>query len=114
MNWMKAKHSMLSLALMALLTVPGWAQAQSHDHLTEAERAALIRLVHLLDSTRPLLDQAEHNQAADTRFPVDYEQLRADLTAVREGLKRHLSRPARSPRKITPLSGDYSHSSNRR
>ena len=107
MKWMK--HSVRCLALAALLVAPGLGHAQSHDHLTEAERASLIRLVHLLDSTRPLLDQAEHNQEADTRFPVDYEQLRTDISAMREGLKRHLSRPARSPRKITPISGDYSH-----
>lgn len=91
-----------------LFWVPMVASAE-HDHVTEAERAALIRLIHVLDSARPLIDQAEHNQVADTRFPLDYQQLRHDIRLIREGVKRHISKPARSPRRLPPLNGEYTY-----
>lgn len=101
---------MTRLILIVLLASPALAQAE-FDHVSDAERAALIRLIHVLDSTRPLLDQAEHNQVTDTRFPLDYRQLRRDIELIREGLSRHISKPSRSPRRLPTLEGEYSHRS---
>lgn len=101
---------MTRLLLVLLLSVPALAHAE-FDHVTDAERAALIRLIHVLDSARPLIDQAEHNQVSDTRFPLDYTQLREDIELIRDGISRHISKPARSPRRLPPLQGEYTYRS---
>lgn len=93
-----------------LLLITSLAHAE-FDHVSEAERAALIRLIHVLDSTRPLIDQAEHNQVSDTRFPLDYDQLRHDLELIRDGLNRHIAKPTRTPRRLPPLQGEYTYRS---
>lgn len=79
------------------------------DHVTDAERLALTEFIRQLDATLALIEQAEHNQSADTRFPMDYNQLRADIGLIREGVFRHLAKPVRSPRPVPMLNGDYSH-----
>lgn len=102
--------SMIRLFIVLLLSAPMLAFA-GFDHVTDAERAALIRLIHVLDSAKPLIDQAEHNQVSDTRFPLDYTQLREDIELIREGISRHISKPARSPRRLPPLQGEYTYRS---
>jgi len=79
------------------------------DHVTDAERLALIKIIQQLDSTFPLIEQAEHNQSSDTRFPMNYGHLKSDIQLIRDGVNRHLSKPVRTPRRIPPVDGEYSH-----
>ena len=98
---------MIGMMLLAL-TLNSVADSRV-DHVTDAERLALTELIRQLDATLTLIEQAEHNQSADTRFPLDYDQLRSDIGLIRDGVSRHLAKPVRSPRRVPLLDGEYSH-----
>ena len=83
--------------------------AQARDYVTEAERQALTQLVAEMRQLEALIDQAEHNRAAHTRFPLNYRALREDWRAVQAAIVRHLEKPSRVPRRLPPLKADYTH-----
>lgn len=100
------KH--LIAAMLLLFGTFSYADARI-DHVTDAERLALTEFIRQLDASLSLIDQAEHNQSSDTRFPLDYSQLRKEIGMIREGVYRHLTKPIRSPRSVPLLQGEYSY-----
>jgi RAQPRD family integrative conjugative element protein len=91
--------TLVAAALAALLP------AASAD--ADAEREALARLAHEMESLEPLVRQAESQAEPDVRIRFRYEWLRHDLARVRQGIEGHLSAPRSEPRTFPPLRGDY-------
>jgi len=73
----------------------------------EAERAALARIVHELQSIQPLITEAASQANPDTRIRFQYEWLRQDLDRIRLGIQEHIDTPRSEPRTFPPLRGDY-------
>jgi RAQPRD family integrative conjugative element protein len=82
---------------------------QASDYVSEAERQALAQLVSEMQKLERLIDQAEHNRASHSRFPLNYKALREDWRSVQMAISRHLDKPSRVPRKLPPLNADYTH-----
>lgn len=74
---------------------------------TDAEREALARLAHEIETLEPLVRQAESQAEPDARVRFRYDWLRQDLARVRQGIEEHLSAPRSEPRSFRPLRGDY-------
>lgn len=75
----------------------------------DAEREALVRLVHELEVLQTLIDHAEQAADADARVHFRYDRLRQDLERVRSGIQEHIEAPRNEPRSVKPLRGDYRH-----
>jgi RAQPRD family integrative conjugative element protein len=73
----------------------------------DAERDALARLVHKLESLEPLIVEASRAADPDARIRFQYDWLRDDLETVRRGIESHIDAAAAEPRPIAPLRGDY-------
>ena len=73
----------------------------------DAERQALVQLVHELDALIRFIDHAQHNADQDARIRFNYDWLRADVDHIRSGIQNHLIQPRQQPRSIPPLKGDY-------
>ncbi len=74
---------------------------------TDAEGAALARLVHELGALEPLIRTAESQSNPDARIRFRYDWLRQDLMRVRLGVQEHIHTPRAEPRTFPPLRGDY-------
>ena len=74
---------------------------------TDAERAALARIVHELQTLEPLIRTAESQASPDARIRFRYDWLRQDLARVRLGVQEHIDAPRAEPRTFPPLRGDY-------
>jgi RAQPRD family integrative conjugative element protein len=72
-----------------------------------AERHALSRLVHALESLEPLIVEASRAADPDARIRFQYDWLRHDLETVQRGIEAHIDAPAAEPRPFEPLRGDY-------
>ena len=97
---MKQAVTLLFLVLMA-------AQPAT-SHVTDDERIALERIQQYLRDIDRLVNAAEESRQVDSRFPLDYDALRADLNTIRQALDRHLRSPQRSPKSVLPLFLDES------
>jgi RAQPRD family integrative conjugative element protein len=73
----------------------------------DAERDALGRLVHELESLEPLIVEASRAADPDARIRFQYDWLRDDLKTVRRGIQAHIDALTAEPRPIAPLRGDY-------
>jgi RAQPRD family integrative conjugative element protein len=73
----------------------------------DAERDALARLVHELESLEPLIVEASQAADPDARIRFQYDWLRHDLETVRHGIEAHIDAPRTEPRPLAPLRGDY-------
>lgn len=98
---MNIKHLFTVIAMGSMLLV-----ATAHAD-SDAERAALTRLVHELAVLEPLLREAQAQADPDARIHFRYDWLLADLTRVRSGIQDHIDSPRAEPRTVTPLRGDY-------
>jgi len=74
---------------------------------TDAERAALVRIVHELETLKPLIRTAESKTNPDARIRFRYDWLRQDLARMRLGIQEHIDAPRAEPRTFPPLRGDY-------
>ncbi len=74
---------------------------------TDAERAALARIAHELETFEPLIRTAESQANPDARIRFRYDWLRQDLARVRLGVQEHIDAPRAEPRTFPPLRGDY-------
>ena len=101
---MKTIYSFLMFCILSLS-----ASVHANDYVTEPERVALTQLVSEMRKLELLIDQAEHNRANHTRFPMNYKALREDWQSVRAAILRHLDKPSRVPRQLPPLHADYTH-----
>ena len=73
----------------------------------DAERDALARLVHELESLEPLIVEASRATDPDARIRFQYDWLRDDLETVRRGIEAHIDAQAAEPQPVAPLRGDY-------
>jgi len=73
----------------------------------DAEREALARLIHEIETLEPLIATAESQASPDARIRFRYDWLRQDLKRVRAGIQEHIDAPRNEPRKVPPLRGDY-------
>lgn len=73
----------------------------------DAERDALARLVHELESLEPLIVEASLAADPDARIRFQYDWLRDDLETVRRGIEAHIDAAAAKPQPVAPLRGDY-------
>lgn len=92
----------VGVSLLGLSSVPPFADADA-----DAEREALARLVHELESLEPLISEASRAADADARIRFQYDWLRQDLATIRHGVEAHLEAPRAEPRPVPPLRGDY-------
>ena len=97
------------LVCLSMFVLSLGASTQASDYVTESERVALMQLVEEMRKLEVLIDQAEHNRANHTRFPMNYKALRNDWQSVRAAILRHLDKPSRVPRQLPPLHADYTH-----
>jgi RAQPRD family integrative conjugative element protein len=73
----------------------------------DAEREALAKIIHELNTLEPLIKSAEANAEQDSRIRFRYDWLRQDLKQIRDGIQSHIDSPRAQPRSISPLRGDY-------
>jgi RAQPRD family integrative conjugative element protein len=73
----------------------------------DAERDALVRLVHQLESLEPLIVEASQAADPDARIRFQYDWLRHDLETIRHSIEAYIDAPRTDPRPIAPLRGDY-------
>ena len=73
----------------------------------DAEREALVRIMHELELLDPLLAEAEAAADPDARIHFRYDWLKKDLERVRQGIEEHIDAPRAEPRTVAPLRGDY-------
>ena len=73
----------------------------------DAERDALAKIIHELNTLEPLIKQAEANADQDARVRFRFDWLRQDLKQVREGIQSHIDAPRAQPRSFPPLRGDF-------
>ena len=73
----------------------------------DAEREALAKIIHELNTLESLIERAEANDEQDSRIRFRYDWLRQDLKRVRDGIQSHIDSPRAQPRSFPPLRGDY-------
>lgn len=73
----------------------------------DAEREALAKITHELNTLEPLINRAEANTDKDSRIRFRYDWLRQDLKQIRDGIESHIDSPRAQPRAFPPLRGDY-------
>lgn len=74
---------------------------------SETENIELLRIINILNSVSPLIDEAQRQQDKSARVQFEYEALRGDLTKIKTGIQEKLNTPSIEPRKATPIQGDY-------
>ncbi len=73
----------------------------------DAEREALARIAHELDTLETLIRKAESQAEPDARIRFRYDWLRQDLSRMQQGIQDHIDAPRTEPRTFPPLRGDY-------
>jgi len=77
----------------------------------DAEREALARIVHELQTVESLITKAQAQAQAqsdhDVRVRFQYDWLRSDVTLMKDGIQSHIDAPRAQPRAFPPLRGDY-------
>jgi RAQPRD family integrative conjugative element protein len=74
---------------------------------TELENAALTRIVTVLNSLTPLINEAISQQDKTTRVQFQYDALQADINKIKSGIAEKLQVQTIEPRVVTPIQGDY-------
>lgn len=95
-------HAALVLAMTLLSLAPSFTAAD-----TDAEREALARVLHELETLNSLITEAEMAADSEARIRFQYAWLRADLATIRQGIDAHLKAPRQEPRTWPALRGDY-------
>ncbi len=72
-----------------------------------AEREALAKIIHDLNTLEAAIKQAEANANPDSRSRFRYDWLRQDLKQIKDGIQSHIDSPRAQPRSFPPLRGDY-------
>lgn len=88
------------LLLICLLSISARAD-------TALENETLARIVHVLDSLQPLIQEAQAQQESGERVQFDYVALRQDIQRVKTGIQRKFAENRLEPRIIKPIQGDY-------
>jgi RAQPRD family integrative conjugative element protein len=74
---------------------------------TELENAALARVITVLNSLTPLINEAERQQDKNARIQFQYKQLRNDINQIKSGIAEKLQTQTIEPRTIKSIDGDY-------
>lgn len=74
---------------------------------SDAERSALAKIKHEIESLKPLIEEAKAQADKDARVQFQYDWLTLDLDRISLGIQEHLSAPSTQPRSFPPLKGDY-------
>ena len=85
----------------------GLVATQSAFADADAEREALAKITHELNTLERLIKLAEANTDKDSRIRFRYDWLRQDLKQIRDGIHSHIDSPRAQPRSFPPLRGDY-------
>jgi RAQPRD family integrative conjugative element protein len=99
---MKTFHCLMAsaFAFLILSAAPVYAD-------TDLENAALARIVNVLNSVSPLIDEAERQQDKTARVQFQYQALRADINKIKTGIEQKLQTTSIEPRVVLPIQGDY-------
>ncbi len=73
----------------------------------DAEREALVKIIHELNTLEPLIKHTAANAEQDSRIRFSYNWLRQDLKQIKDGIQSHIDSPRAQPRSFPPLRGDY-------
>lgn len=90
----------------ALIGIIAIIAATTHA-ITDQERSALQRLHAELTIINNLVEEAEQSANQNDRRQVDYDQLKADLQRIQEGVGDILNNKRREPRSLPSISGEY-------
>lgn len=74
---------------------------------TAAENTELARVLHILDSLKPIINAAEQRRDPKARVQFRYDWLRYDLKQIKIGIDQKVNAPRIQPRIIKPLKGDF-------
>lgn len=75
---------------------------------TDIENEDLARIVRMLNSLTPLINEAEHQSDPNNRVSFNYDELRLDLNKIKQGIQRKWDpNLTLQPRVINSISGDY-------
>ena len=96
----------LHYLLISIFTV-GILMTTSLKADTELENESLARIVQVLDSLTPIIDEAQRQADNNSRIQFQYDALRSDINKIKGGIEQKLNPPALEPRIIAPIQGDY-------
>jgi RAQPRD family integrative conjugative element protein len=74
---------------------------------TDLENTDLARIVNVLNSLNPLIDEAERQQDKNARVIFQYDALRSDLNKIKVGIAQKLQTTSIEPREVVSIDGDY-------
>jgi RAQPRD family integrative conjugative element protein len=74
---------------------------------TDLENEDLIRIIQVLNSLTPIIDEAKLQQDKNTRIQFQYDRLQSDIQKIKAGIEEKLHKTTMEPRVVTPISGDY-------
>jgi RAQPRD family integrative conjugative element protein len=77
------------------------------DAATETEQIMLLRIADELEYLQSLAAKARTASDPSARIQFDYAAFIADLQEIQTSIERHVSRPQRTPRKVTPIIKRY-------
>ncbi len=101
---MQIQKKLTILILSCLSVIPSFCYAQTED----AEREALARVISELSLINHIIDEAERKKEIYPHHQFKYDTLRSDLNEMVDGIQTHLNRPNRMPKRIAPLTTEYS------
>ncbi len=93
------------ILLIALLNLFSLAHPAYAD--TDLENADLARIKQVLNSLKPLMNEAEREQNPTARAQFHYDWLRSDLANIQQGIDEKLKQAPIEPRTVMPIKGDY-------
>lgn len=73
----------------------------------ELENENLVRMVNVLNSLTPLINEAQRQQDKTARVQFQYDLLQADINKIKSGITAKLQSTTIEPRNVIPLQGDY-------
>lgn len=74
---------------------------------TDLENEDLVRIIQVLNSLTPIIQEAKVQQNKNTRIHFQYDLLQSDIQKIKAGIKEKLNKTTMEPRVVTPVSGDY-------
>lgn len=74
---------------------------------TELENASLARIITVLNSLTPLIQEAQRQQDKSARVQFQYSTLQSDINKIKAGIAEKLQTQTIEPRTVAPVQGDY-------
>jgi RAQPRD family integrative conjugative element protein len=80
-----------------------FASLVTHAGTGDDEKQLLIKTAAELEYVLTLIEQAESKDNKKGNVSLDYDALKRDVETIKDALKRHASRPQRTPRSIDAM-----------